>query len=190
MEVQLPHLITHSFPTTRQWKAIVSSPNTKPPLRCQFCSSLLCIIPSHTSVSSSLLCPRTLPCPSCTCGQSLGPTDRQGSGLSTRSKLTAAPVPIPRHQIPVSQHPSLSQNTHVHPYIQYHNRNSLDCKKEWSCKQCCMSVASLKTSHSAAKSNWTTLLLSTVLTLDRLQPNLTKTHNNHVHNKQNHKPLI
>jgi hypothetical protein len=105
----------------------LSPPQTqKPPLRCQFCSSLLLyIIPSHTSVSSSLPCPRTSPCPSCTCGQSLGPTDRQGSGLSTRSKLTAAPVPIPQRQIPVSPHPNLSQTVTCIPHIQYLSRNSL-----------------------------------------------------------------
>ena len=56
---------------------------------------------------------------------------------------------------------------------------------------CCMYVALLKTSDSAAKYNWNMLImLPTVSTLHKLQPILTKTGHNYVLNKQYHKPLI
>ena len=114
-------LIPTPFQPPSEWKAVVSSPNTKPPphFAANSAACILYIIPSRTSASSSLPCPHTLPCPSCTCGQSLGPTDHRGLGLSTRSKLTAAPVPIPQPETCVSQEPSLSQIDASISYIQH-----------------------------------------------------------------------
>ena len=141
MEVQLPDLITHSFPTTQQVESRCLLPKHKTPhFAANSAAFLLYIIPSRTSASSSLPCPRTSPCPSCTCGQSLGPTDHRGLGLSTRSKLTAAPVPIPQPETCVSQEPSLSQIDASISYIQHLSTgtNYTATRSDPTCTAACM----------------------------------------------------